>query len=244
MNYAVQLYSLSNYIQQNGLEKALKMIHEAGYEGVEFASFYQYTPEEIQSLLNKYHLKAISCHLGINDIKNSLSYFLKLNISYVIVPYISYESWLNNGANILLELQNLQDFLKPYSITLGYHNHAHEFKDNHNFIHYLYQNIPDISLEFDVCWLTIAKQNIEKTLDDYHNNLSLIHIKDASNFENVSKDVPVIGHGIVDMQSVFKKVNQYELKWCILEAENIQIDPFVYLQDSLKNMKWFENATL
>ena len=40
MKYAVQLYSLSNYIQTNGLDNTLKMILDAGYEGVEFAGFY------------------------------------------------------------------------------------------------------------------------------------------------------------------------------------------------------------
>ncbi len=244
MKYAVQLYSLANYINQNGLESALKMVSEAGYEGVEFAGFYNLEPKKIHELLDKYHLKAISSHTGLEAIKNSLPYFLELNISYVIVPYIGFDSWLNNGSNIINQFKELQEFLKPYGITLGYHNHAHEFKDGNDFIAYLYKNLSTVSLEFDVCWLTIARQDIEVIMDTYHDNLKLVHIKDASNFDDVSLDVPVIGHGIVDMYTVFKKVNQYELEWAILEAENIKGDILSYLKDSLKSMKWFENATL
>ena len=69
MQSGVQLYSLREFIQTNGLEPALSIIAEAGFTGVEFAGFYGKTAEEIQSLLNRYHLHAISAHVGADAIE-------------------------------------------------------------------------------------------------------------------------------------------------------------------------------
>lgn len=56
MKFAVQLYSLREYIAENGLESALKIVSDAGFEGVEFAGFYGMKAEEIAALLEKYGL--------------------------------------------------------------------------------------------------------------------------------------------------------------------------------------------
>ena len=53
MKYGVQLYSLRKMIESNGLEEAIKTVAFAGYQGVEFAGFYGYSPNEIKSLLEK-----------------------------------------------------------------------------------------------------------------------------------------------------------------------------------------------
>lgn len=243
MKYAVQLYSLSNYIQTNGLDNTLKMILDAGYEGVEFAGFYNLKANEIKSMLDKYHLKAVSAHIPLHNIESQLDYLLTLNISYVVIPYISFEEWRDNSDKIIDKIKEVQKLLKQHQIVLGYHNHAHEFKDHFNFIQLLADKIPSILLQFDVCWLTYAHQDIALTFDCYQKHLKLIHIKDFSTFENVTLNTPLIGEGKVDMKTVFNKCQTYFIEWCILEAENIQHEIPYYLNKSLQNMKILENQT-
>ena len=72
MKYAVQLYSLRYYIEENGLEKTFEVIKNAGFKGVEFAGFYGLCAQEIQKLLNKYSLEAVSAHINVYDYKNDL----------------------------------------------------------------------------------------------------------------------------------------------------------------------------
>ena len=47
MKLAVQLYSLRVFAEKNGAEETLKLVSEAGYDGVEFAGFYGKTPAEM-----------------------------------------------------------------------------------------------------------------------------------------------------------------------------------------------------
>ena len=46
MKLAVQLYSLRVFAEKNGAEETLKLVSEAGYDGVEFAGFYGKTPAD------------------------------------------------------------------------------------------------------------------------------------------------------------------------------------------------------
>ncbi|MFQ7035674.1 MAG: hypothetical protein ACLRTQ_08405 [Candidatus Borkfalkia sp.] len=56
MQFGVQLYSLRELIGQKGLKEALRLVSAAGFSGVEFAGFYGYGAEQLQELLERYHL--------------------------------------------------------------------------------------------------------------------------------------------------------------------------------------------
>ena len=45
MKFAVQLYSLRELAKREGAEAVLRTVSEAGYDGVEFAGFYDLSPE-------------------------------------------------------------------------------------------------------------------------------------------------------------------------------------------------------
>ena len=87
MKTGVQLYSLRNYIKDNGLESALEIIADAGFDGVEFAGFYDKTADEIKSMLDKYSLTAFSAHIGTEKMQAELPTALQLGISNIVVPW-------------------------------------------------------------------------------------------------------------------------------------------------------------
>ena len=89
MKLAVQLYSLRVFAEKNGPEEMLKLVSEAGYDGVEFAGFYGKTPAEMKKLLEKYHLQALSAHIGAAAIAENLPYIDELGIRYVFIPWVA-----------------------------------------------------------------------------------------------------------------------------------------------------------
>lgn len=62
MKYGVQLYSLRETAEKRGAEEVLRLVAEAGYDGVEFAGFYGRTPEEMKALLAEYGLVHFRAH--------------------------------------------------------------------------------------------------------------------------------------------------------------------------------------
>ncbi|MDR3145468.1 MAG: hypothetical protein LBU21_04260, partial [Treponema sp.] len=68
MDISLQLYSIREEAEQD-LAKALEMTEKAGYDGVEFAGYYGNTPEQIGELLKRYHLKAVSSHVGLDRLQ-------------------------------------------------------------------------------------------------------------------------------------------------------------------------------
>ena len=69
---ALQLYSLNQWIPAQdakkplALAKALKKIREVGFEGVEFAGYYEAKPAELKAMLADAGLVAVGTHVG-ND---------------------------------------------------------------------------------------------------------------------------------------------------------------------------------
>ena len=60
----VQLYSVRGDMEKD-FEGTLAKVAARGYEYVEFAGYYGKSSEEIKALLDKYNLKCISVHQGV-----------------------------------------------------------------------------------------------------------------------------------------------------------------------------------
>ena len=155
MKFAVQLYSLREYIAENGLESALKIVSDAGFEGVEFAGFYGMKAEEIAALLEKYGLIAVSAHVGNDAFSAELPTLKALAVSAAVIPWIGF----NRGADEQAEFEKTRRTLalaRENGMTLGYHNHAHEFENGADYVKKTAEEVPGIKLELDVFWLAVA----------------------------------------------------------------------------------------
>ena len=61
---ALQLYSIRDYIAKVGLPKALADVKAIGYEGVEFAGYYNFKASELKKMLDDNGLVACGTHVG------------------------------------------------------------------------------------------------------------------------------------------------------------------------------------
>mgnify|MGYP002557188060 CR=1 FL=1 len=238
MKFAVQLYSLREKVEKEGIESVIQTIAKAGYDGVEFAGFYGYTPVEMSSLIQKYGLTPISMHCGVKDVEENLPFIDKLNIKNVFVAYepkVRFDDE-ENFKKLLSDFEKAHKLLAPRGVTLGYHNHAHEFEDGKDRMKQLLLALPYLKAEPDVCWLTVAGKNAASYLDELGEKLVLVHIKEVA-----QKDTgeAIIGEGKVDMRGVFTQMKKKDVKWAILEAEHITCNVDEYLSHSLKYMKNF-----
>ncbi len=238
MKLAVQLYSLREYVQKNGIEKALQLVAECGYDGVEFAGFYGKTPAEMKALVARYGLEPVSAHMGAADVKNNLPYIDELGIRYVFVAWASTEEF-SDAEKYALLLKNMREgkqLLAPRGVIFGYHNHEHEFANGADHMRRLVEDA-DVYAETDVCWLFVGGKDPVSYMKGMGKRLAAVHIKEVPSGDAHTDAAPVVGEGLIDLAAIMAQARDQGVEWGILEAEKTAVPEKEYLQKSLENIR-------
>ena len=89
-NVGIQLYGVRNSMKED-FEGTIKAIAEMGYEYVEFAGYYGKSSDEIKSILDKYNLKCISVHQGLDffdeDPDEKCAFLKNFGVKYNVIPW-------------------------------------------------------------------------------------------------------------------------------------------------------------
>ena len=222
MKFGVQLYSLRELAAREGAEAVLRTVAQAGYDGVEFAGFYDKTPDEMDALLKKYNLEPVSAHIGADSILPQMPYIDKLKIGNIFIPWVAKETFDDpeKFSAFCSQAADLKDQLAKKGILFGYHNHAHEFEDGQDRLERLLTALPWMKSELDVFWATVAGLNPV----EYMKKLG-------------DQPQPIVGEGVVDMRGVFEEMKRGGIEWAVLEVEKYPCGEAEYLCRSLENMK-------
>jgi len=221
MDISLQLYSIREDEEEN-FDNALAMCAKAGYQGVEFAQYFGNSPDQMKALLKKHGLKAVSTHAGFDRFKKAfdeeIKYAETLNYKLIVCPGIGAES----AEQIAADAKYLEECAKKAAkkgITIGYHNHSHEFKKfgGKYALDILLENAPSVKFEADVCW--VANAGVDPvayiTPLEKAGRMCAIHAKELG--RNKETDV-YIGEGVVDFAAIAKVCPPAKYPW-IVEQE-------------------------
>ena len=130
MNYGLQLYSVRD-ITGTDLAGALKAVADLGYSFVEFAGFFGHSAEDVKKMLDDNGLTVSGTHTGwqeltADNIDATIAYHKTIGNTNLIIPGADLSTREKLDALIAL-INEAQPKLAAAGITLGYHNHAHEF---------------------------------------------------------------------------------------------------------------------
>ena len=239
----LQLYSLRQQCGEN-LEQVLMKLAETGYDGVEFYSFYNFEANELKKLLDKYGLKSIGTHIGIEELKTGLDdlicYSTALGSKYVTLAYYNTEQ--QDGWLRLCEvLESAGEKLCEQGLSLLYHNHAHELiPDVHGErpLEIILKNTTpqNLSLEVDCYWVKHAGLDPVAYLQNNLGRVRAVHLKDMDKEERKTTEV---GTGIINNAGLYQICAEAGFEWVIIEQDEIYIDPFASIKISLENVKKF-----
>lgn len=238
MKFGIQLYSVREEIKKDGLDTVLQAIKDAGFDFVELAGFYGLTPTEAKAKFAEYGLDPLSAHIGIDGAESSLPYIDMLGIKNIFIPWATTED-IKNGK-VAEDIKRIQPMLKERGITLGYHNHAHEYENGEDMVYDLITAVPDFFAELDVFWATAAGLDPVAVMEKYGDKLAFLHIKEMdkrttdnpTEFPNV-----IVGEGKVGMDRVFAKAVKMGVEYAVLEVEGFSCPYPEYLEKSLRAMK-------
>lgn len=181
----IQLYGLRDYMERD-MDATLKVVKEMGYDFVEFAGYFDKTPDEVGELLKKHGLEGTSIHRGYNFFEDNfdteIDYLKKMGAKYAALPSYPIDEFFNNFDGTMKRFTELGENLKANGIQLLYHNHDFEFQkiDGEAILGKMYKTVPQECLqpEFDLCWVHYAGLNPAEYIMDYAGRMDIVHFKD------------------------------------------------------------------
>jgi len=223
MDYGIQMYSVRD-ITKDDLKGALKKVAEMGYKYVEFAGFFGHSAEEVKNWLDEFGLIVSGTHTGLReldeDFEGTVAYHKTIGNKNIIIPGhdLSDQAKLDEFVE---KVNKYQPMLAEHGISLGYHNHSHEFLPNKDGSQIEDQLIyrTNIDIEIDTYWFYNAtKLSAVPMMERVKDRLKVIHIKDGLN-DGTGKP---LGMGDAPVREVYDKAKEMGV---LMVVESETLDP-------------------
>jgi sugar phosphate isomerase/epimerase len=239
----VQLYSVRQLCAKD-FPGTLAGVAKLGYEGVEFAGYYDRTAAEVKKMLDDNGLKCCGTHIGVDTLlgdnfARTVEFNQTIGNRYLICPGLpekyraSREAW-RETAKLFTEISQK---LKPHKMLVGYHNHAIEFKplDGENPWDTFFGNAgKDVVMQLDIGHAVHAGADPAAVLKRYPGQAKTVHVKDYS----PTKRDALIGDGEVKWKDVLAACRGVaSTEWYIIEEESNAYPGLDGIAQSLKKLK-------
>lgn len=235
MKVGIQLYTLRN-VRDFYLPEILKKVKKLGYDGVEFAGFYNLEAERLKEILSELKLSALASHTAFEQLENNLEDVINYNMvignKNIVIPYTDIRD-LSSYLTIMPKVKRITKALVKQGFNVYYHNHAHEFArfNDEYLLDKLLNEVPELKLELDIYWAFLAQVDVIEYLHKQKERIDFVHVKDMV-IDQGEKFFSSVGEGIIDYKQIAKKGNVCE--WWIVENDRTRDDSFENIERSLK----------
>jgi len=233
----IQLYSLRTVIPDD-VPGALKQLADMGYEGVEFAGYYDLPGDELKGMLDDCGLRCAGSHTGMPTLQGdafdqTVAINKTLGNDRLIIPGANFE----NMSETIAAINAIHERARAAGMRAGFHNHTGEFKivDGKTIFEHIFANTPDDFLvQVDIGWAAAAGQDVPALLRKYANRIETVHVKEFK------PDVPeaVVGEGTVDWPPLMDIMEQETgVQWYVVEQEQYAVGPMESAQACIENIR-------
>lgn len=231
----LQLYSIKDAAKEDFLG-VLEKVANMGYEGAQFAGFFDHMATEVKAKMDEVGIKAAGAHIQIEEVQDNLdallSYHDTIDNRLLICPYLpenmrTTEDDYKRTAELF---NNVGEKLAKAGFSFGYHNHAFEFDmfNGKSGFELLYENTDPllVKMELDCFWAAHAGFSPVGIIEKYADRCVSLHIKDLKlmNGNPVSTE---IGTGTLDIPQLIQAGKDGQVDWFIVEQEDFTGDPLV-----------------
>jgi len=231
----LQLYSLRDETAKD-FPGTVRKVAAMGYKAVEFAGYGGMKPAELSALLKDLGLIAYGAHVGSEKLEKALDQEIEMNLAmgnrYLVCPYAPIKT-RDDALRLADFLNGCNEKIHAAGMSLGYHNHAHEFEvdGGEYLLDILFANAaPSIFAEIDVFWVAYAGVDPVKYISKYPGRQPLIHLKElAAN----GKDNVEIGTGKLDFGKIIRTAQGLGTTRFIVEQEEYTLPPLQSCKASL-----------
>jgi sugar phosphate isomerase/epimerase len=225
---ALQLYSVRGDCKQN-FDAALEQVAAMGFEGVEFAGYYNYAANAagLAAKLKALNLKAAGTHVQMNALRSdalkaTIDFHQALGCRFLVVPGDGAFTDPEKSKVLADEMNAVAATLKPLGMATGYHNHVKEFtKDGDKTFWDLFaeRTTKDVILQQDCGWTMAAGHDPAAYIRKYPGRTRTTHFKPTVREGDTGKKA-LFGQDSVEWKPVYDAcLSVGGTEWIVLEQE-------------------------
>jgi sugar phosphate isomerase/epimerase len=240
----LQLYTLRDLMKKD-FDGTIAKVAQIGYKEVEFAGYYDRSPQAVRAILEKDGLTSPSTHVGYDIVEKKWSEALDaahtIGHTFVVCPWIDAKQRKTpDGWKRAAELfSHAGEAAQKAGIQFAYHNHAFEFEPSealggklpYDFL--LAETDPNlVKMEMDLCWITVGGQDPVKYFDRYPGRFPLVHVKDwttkgpggndyggATGASKKPGHMTDVGQGEIDFKRIFAQSGKAGIQHYFVEND-------------------------
>lgn len=208
----LQLYTIRNVLDTD-FRGAMENVAQIGYDEVEFAGYYDRSPENIGALLDDLGLVAPATHVPLPRIREAPDTVIQtaqaIGHEYVVCPYLSEEerTSIDDYRQRAEEFSAFGKRCTEAGLQFAYHNHDFEFTEMDGTRPYdvlLAETDPThVQMELDLYWVLEAGHSPLDYIGQNPDRYPLCHVKDRS----ADGEMVSVGDGTMDFATIFSEAN-------------------------------------
>jgi sugar phosphate isomerase/epimerase len=247
----IQVYSLRNQFEQNGVADTFSTIQGWDLELLEAAgNLYGLSIYDFKNELVKHDLQVVSVDTNYEEVRdNPMAVAYKAafyGAKYATFYWIPHEGEFNfEHTKAAVDMMNeAGKILKQNGVTLQYHPHGYEFfkHEDGTLLDYMLQNVTEAEFQMDVFWIKNGGGDPVEYLQKYPGRFKTLHLKDrAHGTENTTtghQDVEtnvILGEGDVGIDAVVAEAKKQGIQYFFIEDESSRVE--LQIPESIKYLK-------
>ncbi len=256
----VQLYTVRKQMKRD-FEGTLAKVAAIGYKEVEFAGYFDHSPEEVRAAIDRNGLASPATHVAYDTLGDKWPAQIEsakvIGQSYIVCPWIPEKIRKHrDGWQRAAETFNRAgEASKKAGIQFAYHNHWFEFLPVNGKLPYDFLleacDTSLVKMELDLCWITLGAGDPLKYFDRYPGRFPLVHVKDMKKLPAVSasggqdfgdrlKDMTEVGSGVIDWKRIFAQSEKAGITHYIVEHDKpaAPFDSIKISYEYLRQLRW------
>jgi sugar phosphate isomerase/epimerase len=249
----LQLYTLRNEIEAQGLQNVLQQVADIGYTwmegfGYENRKFLGATPSELKNMLNGMGMRMPSVHSVtevsseggkeaiVDQMKTTAEDAIAVGAEYLVWAYLTEEDRqsLDDYKRHIETWNQFGEVCKEAGIQFAYHNHDFEFMTFDGIRAYdmiMEETDPDlVKFELDLYWIIKAGYDPVEYFQKNPGRFHLWHVKDMEAGDE--KYFAEVGQGTIDFKRIFDAKDVSGMNYFFVEQDFSRRSPLESIQMS------------
>jgi sugar phosphate isomerase/epimerase len=248
---ALELYSVREAMKED-VPGTLKKVAEMGYEGVEFAGFFDYSACDLRKMLDDNGLTCCGAHLGINtllgdELEKTAEFNWILGNPYLICPGLpgEYTGSRDNWRKTAEVFNDISGKCRKLNAWVGYHNHHNEFTplDGEMPWDTFFGNTAyDVVMQLDTGNALVGGSHVGQFVEKYPYRALTVHLKPydlVAGKDNLEAGYKaMIGDDSIPWLELFGQLEDFGgVRWYIVEYESDLYPPMQAVEVCLQRLK-------